>query len=709
MFSTFLDFLLVVAGFSLIILLHELGHFLAARWAGIRVLAFAMGFGPAIVSYRKGIGLRAGSSEREYVQRRQAEREGLQRHDPAALSPTEYRWNVFPFGGYVKMLGQDDADPSARSEEPDSFQSCPPWKRMIVISAGVVMNVITAAILFLIVFGVGLKAESPMVGQVRAGSPAADAVAINAQELGITQPGLQPGDEILAINGEPMAKFQDITSTTIMSARGSKLKLDVKRHDVKGVLHFAIEPRVDPQSNTLALGIGAAVTGELLERKSASHAADFSAYAASLGFPTLTPGMKLAQVPGAAIANPTPYDAERALNRANGQPIDVGFRDAAGAVTTVTLVPRPEFQKQRFEQTPESSQAIVDHLLGLVPVLRVATISKDAKAAIAAGLQEGDVFALLGDLEWPSFAEGTAELGRLKGSSIRAVVARKAHEGWSLIDLGTLPVNKEGKIGFVPGDVGADGAFVARWPSRWNALAADSTTQPAPSGAALRLDPGTQILAVNGAPVSSLAGVRSAIRALAAKSAGPITVDLSVRLPLIKADVVQSVKWTIPAEETAAVTKLGWLSPLDPSLFNPATTELKANGPVQAISMGLRETRKAMVQTYLTLARLAQGTVKVEHLKGPVGIAHVGTLLAERGIPWLLFFMAAISINLAVINFLPLPIVDGGQFLFILYEQVTGKPVSVAVQNVAALAGLALIGCMFLIVTYNDVANLLWR
>jgi regulator of sigma E protease len=74
---------------------------------------------------------------------------------------------------------------------------------------------------------------------------------------------------------------------------------------------------------------------------------------------------------------------------------------------------------------------------------------------------------------------------------------------------------------------------------------------------------------------------------------------------------------------------------------------------------------------------------------------------------WLLFFLALISVNLAVINFLPLPIVDGGQFLFILFEQISGRPVPLAFQNAATLAGLVFIGCIFLFVTFNDVKNLL--
>jgi regulator of sigma E protease len=111
------------------------------------------------------------------------------------------------------------------------------------------------------------------------------------------------------------------------------------------------------------------------------------------------------------------------------------------------------------------------------------------------------------------------------------------------------------------------------------------------------------------------------------------------------------------------------------------------------------------MNTYLTFARLFQGTVKVEHLKGPVGIAHVGVAIADKGFVWLLFFMALISVNLAVINFLPMPIADGGHMLFLLYEQFTGRPPSVRFQNAAAICGLVILGTLFLVVTFHDVTN----
>ena len=139
----------------------------------------------------------------------------------------------------------------------------------------------------------------------------------------------------------------------------------------------------------------------------------------------------------------------------------------------------------------------------------------------------------------------------------------------------------------------------------------------------------------------------------------------------------------------------------------PLMVTRRAGNPVAAIGMGLVETRRVMVSAYLTIARLFQGSVKVEHLKGPVGIAHIGTVVAKRGVIDLIFFMAIISVNLAVLNFLPLPIVDGGLFVFLLWEGITGKPVSPNVQAATAMLGLLLIGALFLLVTFNDITNLI--
>ena len=90
-----------------------------------------------------------------------------------------------------------------------------------------------------------------------------------------------------------------------------------------------------------------------------------------------------------------------------------------------------------------------------------------------------------------------------------------------------------------------------------------------------------------------------------------------------------------------------------------------------------------------------------------MGIVHLGTRVVDRGFTYLLFFLAIISVNLAVLNFLPLPIVDGGQFLYLLYEKCTGRAPSLAFQTGGMMIGLLLIGVLFVVTFYNDVVRLI--
>ena len=139
----------IILGFGFLIFIHELGHFLAAKWAGIRTEGFAIGMGPVILAWRKGIGVVFGSTHHAVVKKtgkaaHELNEEELEKYN---LGETEYSLRWLPIGGFVKMLGQEDANPNYVSEDPRSFNVCPIFKRMIVISAGVIMNIIFAACL----------------------------------------------------------------------------------------------------------------------------------------------------------------------------------------------------------------------------------------------------------------------------------------------------------------------------------------------------------------------------------------------------------------------------------------------------------------------------------------------------------------------------------------------------------------------------------
>lgn len=123
--------------------------------------------------------------------------------------------------------------------------------------------------------------------------------------------------------------------------------------------------------------------------------------------------------------------------------------------------------------------------------------------------------------------------------------------------------------------------------------------------------------------------------------------------------------------------------------------------------LGLEKTQQFIMQAYIMILRLTQGTVEVEHLRGPAGILYEGTQVTTRGWSYYFYFLGLLSVNLAVINFLPIPIADGGHAVFLLIEKLKGSPVSPRIQVAAVYIGLILIGGLFLLVTYHDIRRMI--
>src|SRR5258706_2349153 len=222
--SNAFSILLLIVGFGFVIFWHELGHFLAAKWVGIKVEQFAVGMGHALVSFGRGIGWKLGNTRAEYDRRVIAHldkehTEAVQLHekleytdaqkDRAAaemgLGETEYRLSWIPIGGYVKMLGQDDMKPGADADDPRAFNRKTIPQRMLVVSAGVIMNIILAAILFMGLFMMGFHAPAPVIGQVLPGSPAQEA-------------GLVSGDTIIDFDGIKMHDWTKVGLNTALAS-----------------------------------------------------------------------------------------------------------------------------------------------------------------------------------------------------------------------------------------------------------------------------------------------------------------------------------------------------------------------------------------------------------------------------------------------------------------------------------------------------------
>jgi regulator of sigma E protease len=725
MLGTFFDFLLVAVGFGMIVFIHELGHFVAARWAGIRVLTFSLGFGPAIGSYRKGLGIRRGSSEPEYESL-------LRRGMSTGVSPTEYRLNWLPLGGYVRMLGQEDLNPGAVSGDSDSYQRCKPWKRMVVISAGVVCNVILALVLFLVVFMAGLKTEPAMIGGVDPTSPAARAVAMNADELKVTRVGLQAGDVLEEINGTRPNRwngmkpnsFNDLTIETAMSRRGEPINLAVRREGVAQTLNFQIVPRTGKVTGLQELGVAPSLSAKTLGAKKGSMNPGTRMALDRAGLVGFEPGMILKAVDGRAVE--TADAISNAMRDSNGAPVRLTFEASDGKRVESVIQPKATLQSALLSLGDDSKTVTpIDHLLGLQGVLRIENASPEGTKWKASdqGLRDGDIFARIGDVEYPSVAVGMWTIKSLKEKRVPVSVLRKDESG-RLVEVaieGGVQVNSEGRIGFSAGD-SDDVETVLAAPVQSTTLESTTAVVGDQTGSREReltpaagvfTTPGSRIVDVAGTAVTNFTQVREALKASTAKArtmgAESATVPVLIRRPGLNGaeGVAETIAWTLSKAEIEVLHGLGWQPPFQlGGLFEMREITLKGQGPAAAVLMGVSETRRVMLSTYTTFLRLFQGTVKVEHLKGPVGIAHMGTILADRGFIWVLFFLAMISVNLAVINFLPLPIVDGGQFLLLVFEQVRGKPAPIGFQNAITMAGMLLMGSVFLVVTFNDLRHL---
>jgi regulator of sigma E protease len=177
--------LLVLVG--VMILIHELGHFWAARAFDVKVEVFSFGFGPRLFGFRRG--------------------------------ETDYRFSLFLFGGYVKMAGEQPGEnfssPLARTDEGQvgdvrSMSNKPRWQRLIILAAGPFMNVVLAVAvltgLFMFSYERVLNAGGAVIGHVTPGSPAAKA-------------GVQPGDKIVRLGDENNPDWEDITTKEIESAQ----------------------------------------------------------------------------------------------------------------------------------------------------------------------------------------------------------------------------------------------------------------------------------------------------------------------------------------------------------------------------------------------------------------------------------------------------------------------------------------------------------
>lgn len=351
--------LLVLIG--VMILIHELGHFMAARFFDVRVEVFSFGFGPRLFGFRKG--------------------------------ETDYRLSAIPFGGYVKMVGEQPTDEEAA--DPRGFLAKPRWQRLIIAFAGPFMNIVLAVGLLTGLFMVRYQkiAEPPergVIGYVVPGSPAARA-------------GVQEGDRIVMIDGQRNPTWEDITLKEVASAK-KPIQVTLERGGRRR--QVTVTPVLDERT-----GIGTAGWAERVQIQIASVTPGMPAEKAGL-----RKGDLLISADGEPIHSGSRF--HKVIEGSAGKPIEIEFQ-REGRIQKVVVQPVLEAidgpERWMIGLLPEVHFEIITTQLSLPDALRESVNQNVKGAALIFQFLRGIIERRMS----PKNLEGPIRIAQLSGDAAR--------------------------------------------------------------------------------------------------------------------------------------------------------------------------------------------------------------------------------------------------------------------------------------------------
>ena len=212
------------------------------------------------------------------------------------------------------------------------------------------------------------------------------------------------------------------------------------------------------------------------------------------------------------------------------------------------------------------------------------------------------------------------------------------------------------------------------------------------------LQKGDRLLAIDGKPVDSAAQVSTLVQALGGQPGGMIEVERDGERLALQA---------VPRRSTDPARKDAWELGIAVASQAPAYDAAQKYGPLAAVPAALHETGKLASDSLGMMRRLVTGQASLKNVSGPVTIARVANASAKRGADWFLYFLALLSLSLAIINLLPIPVLDGGHLLYYLIELVKGSPLSERAMAAGQYVGLALLAGLMGLAFYNDILGLL--
>ncbi|NUN14400.1 MAG: site-2 protease family protein [Myxococcales bacterium] len=545
-------FILLIGG---LVFFHEFGHFITARLCGVRVLVFSLGFGPRWTIYR------------------------------SSRSGTEYCVSLLPLGGYVKMLGEDPAEPLSPQDRPFSFNSQALWKRFLIVFAGPFFNLILPVFIFFFL-AFGQNVHPTTIGIVVPGGPA-------------WEQGLRDGDKIVSLDGEDVNYWWEIQDK-IASSPDKTLDIVYER-DGK-LISTTITPRVFSQVR----------------------------YA------------------------------------------ELGATEKQGQIRVVQTY--------------------------IKPIVYVAPGS----AAAAAGLSSWDRIVSIDDQPVEKWYEVERQLGKLSGKTVKIQALR--HE--SIGNVFGMEMSTWGLPKTVSLAVPATNNSAA-------SLGLDSAelyvhyVQPGtPAETQIGLQRGDKLETLNGQPIPTWSiferlvydDVKIALRNDEEKEFTVTFLRNGVRHEQRFLPTQLSRKGEHNTDVTVVVIGAHNLSEYGSPSPIPNAEPLR-----YAARQAVWETWDKLKLNVLAVAGLFSGHVPLKDLGGPILIGQIAAKTEDYG--WTYFFkvMVMLSINLGLLNLLPVPMLDGGHLMFFAIEAIRREPVSIRIRQIAAYIGLSMILLLMVLVFKNDI------
>ena len=557
---------------------------------------------------------------------------------------TLFQVAAIPLGGYVRVAGEyhDGKGPI----EEGTLASLNVPQRFLYYSGGVIMNVIFALVVLPLVMFAGLPAESPIIGSPTPGMPAWEA-------------GVPAGSRIVSINGEEIVDFQHLVTAVAVNGKDP---MEIVAEANGASRSYSLTPVFDEEDGIYRIGVpfGFDPAARLLVREGSP--------AAEAG---LAEGDRLLEVVGAPRG--LPLDRQLVGPMTRGEDLTVRVLDRSGAERTLTVEP------SRSEDGPRRIGVASTRTL----VESVRTTGPAASVLAELGIRGGDrLRSVQGSRVTDLRSLEAALLAVPQGSELAVVVER---DGAPVSLEATLPTELEPVR--IAGDLHLEGVE--------GSLAISVVPGTPAERAGLRS--GDEVISIDGRAMSSWTEILEAIQAVTAE-AGTVSILAYRGEP----DPVTSKREEIRVEvagEPVTLPDYGFA-------LGVARFTLKAATLGEAVRAGTRATNRFLSDVWRQLKKmLFTDEISSKNLGGIISISVISFDTASQGLPKLFFFLAILSINLAIINLLPIPILDGGHLLFLLVEAIKGSPVSERTFGYSQVVGLVMIMSLMVYVTYQDIVR----